>query len=159
MATLSPEDDLRLVSALGRQFYLGRCSSYQPTRYGIIHQNALRAELAVTPASNPVRRARLLRLLGETKEAARLLAGALRKADAPAAAHAYHWEMGLGGAAALDRAVALEPRRGAWRLWRALDRLGRGEQEQALADAKGAAGLMPGHALPPLIAGLIEHHR
>ncbi|MCM2304243.1 MAG: hypothetical protein NDJ72_06035, partial [Elusimicrobia bacterium] len=113
MPSLSAEADMRLVEALGRQYYLGRCSAFQPARYGILHEKDLRRELAETTGKDGTRRARLLRLLGEAPAAARELAAVLRRKDAPASAHALHWESGGGGAAALDRAVALEPGNGA----------------------------------------------
>lgn len=159
MFTLSDEDDARLVSALGRQFYLGRASAYQPERFAIIREKELLEALAAAPARDGTRRARLLRLLGRKREAARELAAVLRRRDAPAAAYAYRWEAGEGGARDLDRAVGLEPLRGAWRAWRAIDRLARAEYGPALADAQAAARLMPGQALPHLLAGLIWHKR
>ncbi len=157
MVILPAEDDVRLVSALGRAFYLGRSSPFQPARFGIIHEKALREELAAVPKHDRLRRARLLRLLGETRPAGRELAAVLRGKNPPAAAHAYHWEWGTGKSAALNRAVALEPANGAWRLWRAIDLLLRAELRSAANDAAAAARLMPGQAFPHFVAGLIAY--
>ncbi|MCR4296339.1 MAG: hypothetical protein NUW21_12450, partial [Elusimicrobia bacterium] len=144
MPALPAEDNVRLVEALGRQYFLARCSDFQPARYGIIHEKALRGEFASLPESAGVRRARLLRLLGENRSAASELADVLRRRDAPAEAHALHWESGAGGAAAIDRAAALEPANGAWRAWRAIELLSRAEHGPAAEEAAEAARLMPG---------------
>jgi tetratricopeptide (TPR) repeat protein len=157
MVSLPAEDDVRLVGTLERQFYLGRCTAFLPARYGILHEKALREELATVPERDRLRRARLLRLLGETGTAARELTAVLRRRNAPATAHALHWESGAGGAAAIDRAVALEPGNGTWRAWRAIERLSRAEHDRAAEDAATATELLLGQAFPHFVSALISH--
>ncbi|UPT75777.1 MAG: tetratricopeptide repeat protein [Elusimicrobiota bacterium] len=151
--SLNPRSNA-LVEALGRHFFLGRSSSYVPGRHAVLHAAALRAALAKTKVR--AERGRLLRLLGDPSARAELDAAARKEGSA--AAFAWRWEAddaaGRADAADLDRAIALEPKNGWWRLWRALARAGAGSREAALEEASAAAGLMPADALPHAARGI-----
>jgi lipoprotein NlpI len=120
----------------------------------------LRAELAASKrartAAQLARRGRARRLLGDPL-AAEDFRKALDLEPGFARAHAWLGEAGLGEKGALDsldRAVALDPKDGWARTYRAAGRLLGGDARGAAADAAAAARLLPREALPRLLAGL-----
>lgn len=152
-----------LVEALGRHFFLGRSLEHLPGRYGVIHERALRATLAsykgkLTPARR-AERGRILRVLGETDAAMAEFDAALAAAPDLAAAHAWRWELRATAMQAsnadIERAAALEPKNGWWRLWLGLGRMAKGALKEAAADARQAAVMLPREALPRALEGLI----
>jgi tetratricopeptide (TPR) repeat protein len=153
-----------IVESLSRHFFLGRSSAYLAGRHAVFHAAEYRAAVKAFPAKiTPERRAargRLLRFLGagERARAAADLDAAIAANPRLAAAYAWRWELGtLSGPAPktdIERAVALEPKNGWWRLWLGLARMDEGDREAALLEAKAAAALLPREALPLAVSAL-----
>jgi len=121
----------------------GRSSRFDPFRHGVLNGRELLAEAARGAASGDAALgARLLRLAGNGEDALAAFAAILRADPACASAWAGRWELKLSRGTRDDgigRAVALEPRRAAWRAWRGL-RLLRRDARRARADLEAAAG-------------------
>jgi tetratricopeptide (TPR) repeat protein len=153
-----------IVESLSRHFFLGRSSAYLAGRHSVFNAAKYRAAVKKFPAKlKPGMRAargRLLRFLGESERAraAADLDAAIAADPGLAAAFAWRWELrSLTGPAPnddIERAVALEPKNGWWRLWLALARMDEGDREAATLDAKAAAALLPREALPLAVSGL-----
>jgi tetratricopeptide (TPR) repeat protein len=153
-----------LVDALGRHFFLGRSSAYLPERHGVLHGKDYRAALKSLP-SDPApdlraARGRLLRLVGERDLAAAEFDAALAAEPGLAAARAWRWELrsaaGSTSNVDIERAVALEPENGWWRLWLALGKATLGVVDEALADSEAATALLPREALTHAVEGLLR---
>jgi tetratricopeptide (TPR) repeat protein len=119
-----------LAGFLGSVASLGRSSRFDLRRHAALHgAERLRQAAAVrgaTPAS-VAKRGRFLRLGGADAEAAESFADACRRAPGAPEALAWRWELGVSTGRAddadLDRALAADPDRAAWRAWRGLRRL------------------------------------
>jgi tetratricopeptide (TPR) repeat protein len=158
-----------LAGFLGRLAPLGRSSRFDLRRHAALRGGAALAEAAAVAGSGPradARRARLLRLAGRDAEAAALWEAVLRRDPGRPEALAGRWELAASAGrpddADLDRALAAEPERAAWRAWRGLWRLWRrrdpGTDLRRAAEAGGAAGTLArlGLALAQLRAGRPE---
>ncbi len=164
MKPLLPPDSL--VGTLGQHFFLGRSSAYLPDRHAVFHGKEYRAALSRIPETDePALRAtrgRLLRFLGEgeKKRAAAELDAAIAAAPNLAAAHAWRWELNAAAGPisnrGIERAAALEPNNGWWRLWLALGRTTEGLRDAALKDTEAAIALLPHAGLPLAVDGLIR---
>lgn len=167
------------VEALGLLIGTGRSLEFGGARRRLLGRDKL------PPASaGPLARARALRLLGRGEEARALWERARRAAAPSAEAWAGPWELALASRAGrgagleeLEPALALAPRDGRWRAYRALGLLlarpraelrraprgglplartaaARSSARRALSEAREAARLAPLFALGPIVAGL-----
>ncbi len=161
---LSPQN-LRLVGSLHRHFDLARTSAHLPLRRGIIHGAEYRRWLAALPhgPSHHAARGRLLSILGDEQGALKELGLATRRRDAPACAFAFRWELETGagrdGGADLDRALAIEPENGWWRLWNAVRHLHRSPDGRALEEAAAAEALLRHEPYALFVRALIHYKR
>jgi tetratricopeptide (TPR) repeat protein len=152
-----------LAEPLGRHFFLGRSTAHLPSRHGVILAEGYRAALDRFPAKLTPRlraeRGRLKRVLGDAAGAAADLDAALAADPGLAAAYAWRWELRAAGGSSsnadIEKAAALEPKNGWWRLWLALGKMTKGAFEAALDDARAAGKFLPREALPLAVQGLI----
>lgn len=144
---------------LARRWVIPNCPEFELGLYRRLFAAELRAELArlagAKTAERLARRGRVRRLLGDPGGEADLRAALDLE---PANADALTWlgEAGLGSRdalAALDRAVAAEPKHGWARAYRGAGRLLARDGRGAAADLEAARKLLPKAALPALLLG------
>ncbi|MFI5347448.1 MAG: tetratricopeptide repeat protein, partial [Elusimicrobiota bacterium] len=149
-----------LLAPLGRLFFTGRSSRYDPARAAIIRAGEFEAGLKAAGRAKTsgarAERGRFLRLLGRFDEAAVELDAAAAAGDP--AGLAYRWELNSsrarGDGADLARAAAAAPKTAWLAAWNAARLAEESRWDEAAAEAARAAALDPAAALPHFIAGL-----